>query len=170
MDVRLSFEQRALRDSVAHAVDRAGPKTVADLDDQERAAKLDAAIDAAGWRELRAAADGPGPLASAVEAALVAEELARGLADAPFLGSTLAAELRRRAGAAPATAPEVVLFAPDLSGPATTGDAGPSLASVAVDARNAATALALAPGPGGARAVTVPIGVTAPRTDRAPAR
>ena len=40
--------------------------------------------------------------ASGVEVAIVAEELARGLADAAFLGPTLAAELRRRAGAPPA--------------------------------------------------------------------
>ena len=43
--------------------------------------------------------DGGAPLASGVEAAIVAEELGRGLADAPFLGPTLAAELRRLAGA-----------------------------------------------------------------------
>ena len=42
MDVRLSAEQQALRDSVAHAVDRTGPKAVADLGDHERAARLDA--------------------------------------------------------------------------------------------------------------------------------
>jgi alkylation response protein AidB-like acyl-CoA dehydrogenase len=165
MDVRLSFEQQALRDSVAKAVDRSGPKTVAELDDHERAAKLDVAIMASGWRELRAAADGPDPLASAVETALVAEELARGLADAPFLGPTLAAELRRRAWAESAAAPEVVLFASDLSRPATVHDGDSGLAPVAVDARNAATALALAPSPDGALLVTVPVGVTSRQTD-----
>ena len=36
MDVRLSAEQRALRDSVAQLVDRHGPKSVAELDDVER--------------------------------------------------------------------------------------------------------------------------------------
>ncbi len=41
MDVRLSFEQQALRDSVARPVDRTGSRAVADLDDHERAAKLD---------------------------------------------------------------------------------------------------------------------------------
>ena len=54
-----------------------------------------------GWRELRVAAEGGGPLASGVEAAIVAEELGRGAADASFLGPTLAAELRRLAGAPP---------------------------------------------------------------------
>ena len=98
MDVRLSPEQVALRDAAAQVVERLGPHTVADLDDRERAAKLDAAVAASGWRELRPATDDGSPWASAVEVALVAEELGRGLADAAFVGPTLAAELRRVAG------------------------------------------------------------------------
>lgn len=165
MDVRLSFEQQALRDSVAQAVSRVGPKTVTDLDDHERAAKLDAVIAASGWRELRTAGDGCDPLASAVEAALVAEELARGLADAPFLGATLAAELRRRAGGAPATTPETVLLLPDLSSPAIV-DGGPTaVTAVAVDARGAPAALALESVPEGTRLVTVPLGDPSTRVD-----
>ena len=111
MDVRLSPEQRALRDSAAQVVDRLGTHAVGELDGPERAAKLDAAVAASGWRELRAATDEGrrGPRAS--EVALVAEELGRGLADAAFLGPTLAAELRRLAGAPPATAPETVALA-----------------------------------------------------------
>jgi alkylation response protein AidB-like acyl-CoA dehydrogenase len=126
MDVRLSPEQRALQDSVAQVVGRLGPQAVGQLDDVERRAKLDAAVAAAGWRELRTATDDGSPWASAVEAAIVAEELARGLADAAYLGPTLAAELRRLAGAPPATTAETVVF-----------DA------VAVDAAGAAHALAL---------------------------
>ncbi|HEX5946470.1 MAG TPA: hypothetical protein VFY82_09345, partial [Acidimicrobiales bacterium] len=57
MDVRLSPEQQALRDSAAQVVDRLGPSAVGELDDAERAAKLDAAVDASGWRELRTATD-----------------------------------------------------------------------------------------------------------------
>ena len=112
MDVRLSPEQVALcatprrRWSTASAC-----MAVADLDDRERAMKLDAAVDASGWRELRTATeDGTAPWASAVEVAIVAEELGRGLADAPFLGATMAAELRRLAGAPPATEPETVAW------------------------------------------------------------
>ena len=45
MDVRLSPEQRALRDSAAQVVDRLGPQAVGQLDDDERAAKLDAAVE-----------------------------------------------------------------------------------------------------------------------------
>src|SRR5215472_5181416 len=99
MDVRLSAEQIALRDAAAQLVDRLGPRTVESLDDADRTAKLDAAIAGAEWRELRG-------VASAVEVALVTEELARGLADVAFIGPTLAAELRRVAGAPAATRAE----------------------------------------------------------------
>jgi len=174
MDVRLTAEQQALRDSVARAAARVGPKTVAALDDQQRAAALDAVIDAAGWRELRAAADGETsagspPLASAVEAALVAEELARGLADAPFLGPTLAAELRRRAGAAAGSAAETVLFLDDLSGPAVVhpavGGHPVAPASVGIDARYASAALALLAAPEGVLLASIPLGQPAQRAD-----
>jgi len=179
MDVRLSAEQQALRDSAARAAARLGPSTVADLDDQQRAAALDAVIGSAGWRELRAAADaeasaGSPPLASAVEVALVAEELARGLADAPFLGPTLAAELRRRAGVAAGSVAETVLFLDDLSGPATMdatalpgeADGHPvTPAGVAVDARYAPAALALVATAEGALLASVPLGEPARRGD-----
>ncbi len=125
MDVRLSAEQHALRDSAAQVVDRLGPQAVGQLDDGERAAKLDAAVAAAGWRELRTATDDGAPWTSGVEVGLVAEELARGLADTAFLGPTLAAELRRLAGAPPAPAPETVLFLPDLSRPVHASDPAP---------------------------------------------
>jgi len=95
MDVRYSSEQVALRDAAVQLLSRLAPKTVADLDDAERAAKLDAAVAAAGWRELRVANDDGAPWASAVECAIVAEELGRHLADTPFLGPTLEADLRR---------------------------------------------------------------------------
>lgn len=153
MDVRLSPEQQALRDSAAQVVDRLGPRAVGELDDAERAAKLDAAVDASGWRELRTATDDGSPWASAVEAALVAEELSRGLADAPYLGPTLAAELRRLAGAPPAAAPETVGLAPDLSDLACRPDGTPAGSSVAIDARDAASALVLVPAAGGGHAV-----------------
>jgi alkylation response protein AidB-like acyl-CoA dehydrogenase len=143
MDVRLSPEQVALRDSAAQAVDRLGVKGVAALDDAERAAKLDAAIAAAGWRELRTATDAGDPWASAVEVAVVAEELGRGLADAAFLGPTLAADLRRRAGAPPASAPETVVLIADLSAPARATVGTLPERALAVDARGAGTALVL---------------------------
>ena len=116
MDVRLSAEQRALRDSVAQVVDRLGPGTVGELDDAERTAKLDAAVAAAGLaraahRRRRRRARGR----RASRWRSCAEELARGLADAPFLGPTLAAELRRLAGAPAASEPETVALSADLT-------------------------------------------------------
>jgi Acyl-CoA dehydrogenase, C-terminal domain len=145
MDVRLSAEQSALRDAAAQVVDRLGPSTVAGLDDTERRAKLDAAVTASGWRELRTPVAGVAPLASAVEVAIVAEELGRGLADAAYLGPTLAVELRRRAGAPDAAAPETVALRHDLSAPTCAVDGALPTGAVAIDARGATSALVLMP-------------------------
>jgi alkylation response protein AidB-like acyl-CoA dehydrogenase len=144
MDVRLSAEQQALRDSVAQVVERLGARAVGQLDDVERVAKLDAAVAASGWRELRASDDGRVPLASGVEVAIVAEELGRGLVDAPYLGPTLAAELRRIVGA-PSSTPgaETVVLTAGLGGLARVVDGALPAGSVAIDARGADTALAL---------------------------
>jgi len=139
VDVRLSPEHIALRDSVAQAVDRLGPHAVPDLYDEERQAKLDAAVVASGWRELRTANEGGEPWASAVEVALVAEELGRGLADTAFLGPTLGADLRRLAGAPSAAGRETVVLATDLSGP----PAPDTPSGVALDAAGATSALVL---------------------------
>jgi alkylation response protein AidB-like acyl-CoA dehydrogenase len=150
MDVRLSPEQRALRDSAAQVVERWGPHAVGQLDDTERRAKLDAAVAAAGWRELRAAAAEDGaPWASGVEVGIVAEELGRGLADVAFLGPTLAAELRRLAGAPPAPAPETVALVSDLSALAATVDGALPPRTVALDAQGSSSALVLVPAAGG---------------------
>jgi Acyl-CoA dehydrogenase, C-terminal domain len=149
VDVRLSPEQVALRDAAAQAADRLGPATVAQLDDAERTAKLDAAIAAAGWRELRTASDDGSPWASGVEVAVIAEELGRGLTDTAFLGPTLAADLRRRTGAPSANAGETVALTADLSKLAiASSDSAPPDAA-AVDARGAASALLLLPIDGG---------------------
>lgn len=153
MDVRLSPEQKALRDSTAQIVDRLGPKAVGQLDDSERADKLEAAVAATGWRELRAD-DGGSPLAGGAEVALVAEELARGLADAAFVGPTLAAELRRLAGLAATDEPETVLLAPGL-GELAQVVPGATPDGVAVDAAGARSALAIAPTPDGQRVASV---------------
>jgi hypothetical protein len=141
MDVRLSPEQVALRDAAAQVVDRLGVHGVAELDDGERAAKLDAAVAASGWRELRSATDDGAPWASAVEVALVAEELGRGLADAAFVGSTLAAELRRRAGAPGAGGSETVVLRADLEELATDEGGRVPPGAVALDAGTAESAL-----------------------------
>jgi hypothetical protein len=169
MDVRLSAEQEALADSVAQVVDRLGPGTVRGLDDAERVAKLDAAVGSSGWRELREPGDGAAPLASGVEAAIVAEELARGLADTAFIGPTLAAELRRLGGAPPSVAAETVACTARLDSAAIVGTPGPpdptTPPPVAVDARGAAGALVLlADGPA-YRLASVPLGPVAVGTD-----
>jgi alkylation response protein AidB-like acyl-CoA dehydrogenase len=153
MDVRLSPEQRALRDSAAQVADRLGPHAVGELDGSERPAKLDAAVAASGWRELRAATDQGTPWASGVEVVLVAEELGRGLADAAFLGPTLAAELRRLAGAPPAPSPETVALAGGLTAVA----CGTTEGAVAVDTQGATSCLLLAPAPGGHTLVQAPL-------------
>lgn len=149
MDVRFSAEQEALREAAAQMVDRLGPRTVRDLDDAERTAKLESAVDGSGWRELRVATEGRSPLASGVEAAVVAEEMGRGLADVSFLGPTLAADLRRLAGAPPADVPETVAMVADLSAPAAGAGVVDAGRAVAVDARYASTVLYLVAAPGG---------------------
>lgn len=94
MDARLTTEQQDLRNAAARLADDLGPGSVSGLADTERVARLEKAVAAAGWRNLRS--DG----ASAVEVALVAEEFGRGLVDVAFLGPVLADDLRRGAGLA----------------------------------------------------------------------
>ena len=161
MDVRLSPVQRALRDAAAQVVDRLGPTSVGDLADGERRAKLDAAVASSGWRELRSADDDGTPYASAVEAALVAEELGRGLVDASFVGPVLAGELRRVTGAPAALEAETVLLTPDLSCPATVEAGRLAGAAVAVDAAASRSALVLIRGAGGTSLGSVDVGLTA---------
>ncbi len=165
MDVRLSAEQQALRDAAEQMVDRLGPHTVAGLSDSGRSTSFDAAVAAAGWRELRVPVDGKAPLASGVEVAVVAEQLGRGPADVPFLGPTLAAELRRLAGAPAAGAAEVVAFTASLSGPAVAAGGRIPLGTVAVDAGGATSALLLVPEGTGHCLAEVPVGAVELGTD-----
>jgi alkylation response protein AidB-like acyl-CoA dehydrogenase len=155
VDVRLSPEQVALRDSAAQVADRLGPSTVAQLDDAERAGKLEAAVVAAGWRELRTPSEDGKPWASAVEVVVVAEELGRGLADAAFLGPTLAADLRRRVGAPQANGNETVALGRDLTRLAEADD---GVDATAIDAKGAGSALLLFDGSGDRRLGVVPLG------------
>ena len=148
MDVRLSPEQQALRDSAARLVDQCGPHAVRALGDPERAAKLDAAVTDSGWRELRTATDGAAPPASGVEAAIVAEELGRGLADVSFFGPTMASELRRMAGAPPSTEVETVALTADLQSIAS-AEEGEASAIVAIDAQGSRRSILLVPRPKG---------------------
>ena len=94
MDARLTPEQQQLREAATQLAGDLGARSVLDLSDLDRIARLEKAVEATGWRQLRS--DG----ASGVEVAAVAEEFARGLVDVPFLGPTLADDLMRRVGAA----------------------------------------------------------------------
>jgi hypothetical protein len=89
MDARLTPEQLALRAAAGRLADDLGPGSVHDLDDADRLARLEKAVDSTGWRALRS--DG----ASAVEVAVVVEEFGRRLVDVPFLGPVLVDDLRR---------------------------------------------------------------------------
>jgi hypothetical protein len=108
MDVRLTAEQRQLREAAAELADDLGPGSVADLDDATRVARLEKAINGTGFRTLRP--DG----ASGVEVAIVAEEFGRGLVDVPFVGPVLADDLARRIGRQPMAAPKILSV--DLTG------------------------------------------------------
>ncbi|MCA2207816.1 acyl-CoA dehydrogenase family protein [Nocardia rosealba] len=88
MDVRLTSEQRQLRDAAADLAADLGPGTVHDLADEARVERLDKAVARTGWRALRS--DG----ASGVEVAIVAEEFGRGLVDVAFLGPVLVDDIR----------------------------------------------------------------------------
>jgi hypothetical protein len=130
VDARLSVEQASLREAAGKLADDLGPHSVLDLSDTERTARLEHAITGSGWRVLRS--DG----ASGVEIALVAEELARGLVDVPFLGPVLADALR------PAEPGVTLAVGADLD------------TATAIDARGASRALAL----DGTRLLVAPVG------------
>ena len=124
MDARDTPEQAELRRTARQLARQLGPRTVADLDDGARRQRLAGAVRDAGWLELRHDAGDGAPLASGVEAAIIADALGEAVADVAFAGPVLAADLARRAGASPSDG-AVVGLTPDLidaavvSGPAT---------------------------------------------------
>jgi len=123
MDTRDTPEQSELRRTARRLAGELGPRSVADLDDEKRRERLAEAVRDAGWLELRSDAGGGEPLAGGVEAAIIAAALAEALADVPFAGPVLAADLARRAGGGGDGA-FVVGFSADLRGVAVVaGDA-----------------------------------------------
>src|SRR5262245_39052508 len=124
MDTRDTPEQAELRRTARRLARELGPRTVADLTDRERSERLAEAVRSAGWLELRQGTGDGDPLASGVEAAIIADALGEAVADVPFAGPMLAADLARRAGVR-ASDGAVIAFSPDLidaavvSGPAT---------------------------------------------------
>jgi len=117
MDVRDTPEQAELRRTARRLARELGPHSVIELDDRARHDRLAAAVREAGWLELRHDGGDGSPLASGVEAAIIAEAMGEAVADVPFSGAILAADLARRAGVR-ARDGAVVGFAPDLLGPA----------------------------------------------------
>jgi hypothetical protein len=152
MDVRLTNEQRQLRDAAAKLADDLGPGSVSELSDEGRIARLEKAVDATGWRSLRS--DG----ASGVEVAIVAEEFGRGLVDVPFLGPVLADDLRRRVDVGSATlGGDVAAATLGVEGAAATL----GVEGRAIDARGFARALTLC----GATVSAVGVGARRPSAD-----
>jgi alkylation response protein AidB-like acyl-CoA dehydrogenase len=133
MDTRDTPEQAELRRTARRLARELGPRTVADLDDRGRSDRLAAAVRDAGWRELRDDAGSGHPLASGVEATIVADALGEAVADVPLIGSILAADLARRAGVRPVPG-AVVAFSADLLAPAEAAGSKTSTPIVAVDA------------------------------------
>jgi alkylation response protein AidB-like acyl-CoA dehydrogenase len=158
MDTRDTPEQAELRRTARQLTRQLGPRTVADLDDAKRARRLAEAVREAGWLELRHDGGEGAPLASGVEAAIIADALGEAVADVSFAGPVLGSELARRAGARPIEG-AVVAFSPDLldvavvSGPAT----ATPLYVVDCAARGAASAYVLAPDGGGYRLALVEV-------------
>ncbi len=103
-----------------------------------------------------------GPLATGVAVAIVAEELARGMADVAFLGPTLATDLRRCVGERAPRAAETVALAPDLSQIACVVDPSDPPTLVAIDAARCTSALTLVR-EGDGQVVTT-VGLTPPST------
>lgn len=124
MDIRDTAEQAELRRTARRLARELGPPNVMALADRRRRARLAQAVREAGWLELRHDTGDGEPVASGVEAAIIADALGEAVADVPFAGPLLAADLARRAGVRP-MAGAVVAFSPDLvhaaavSGPVT---------------------------------------------------
>ena len=98
MDVTLTEEQDMLREVAAGVASEIGPSTPHDLDVLADDAGWTLLADA-GLLGLRVPADRGGGGASAVEAMIVAEALARRLCPVPYLGTALALDILVAAGA-----------------------------------------------------------------------
>jgi alkylation response protein AidB-like acyl-CoA dehydrogenase len=146
MDTRDTAEQAELRRTARRLARELGPRTVADLDDRKRSARLAEAVRDAGWLELRQDSGDGDPLATGVEAAIIAEALGEAVADVPFTGPILAADLARRAGVRRIDG-AVIAFSPDLSDAAVVSGPATDTPILAVDhaARGPVAAYVLVP-------------------------
>jgi alkylation response protein AidB-like acyl-CoA dehydrogenase len=132
MDIRDTPEQAELRRTARRLSHELGPRIVADLDDRKRSERLAAAVRTAGWLDLRQDAGDGDPLASGVEAAIIADAMGEAVADVPFAGPILAADLARRAGVRPIDG-AVVAFSPDLVDAAVVSGSATETPIIAVD-------------------------------------
>lgn len=132
MDIRDTPEQAELRRTARRLARELGPRIVTDLDDRPRNERLVAAVRQAGWLALRQGGDGFDPIASGVEAAIIADALGGTVADVAFTGPTLAADLARRAGMRPVDG-AVVAFSSDLLDAAVVPGAATTTPILAVD-------------------------------------
>ncbi len=166
MDTRPTPEQAELQRTARQLARELGCRGVAELDDEKRSARLAEAVRDAGWLELREDAGEGAPLASGVEAALIAEALAESVADVPFAGPVLAADLARRAGVQPVEG-AVAAFSADLVDAAVTSGGATSATLHAVDApaRGPVTAYVLVPEDDGYRLATVEVASAAGSAD-----
>lgn len=156
MDTRYTPEQAELHRTARRLASELGPRTVVDLDDDKRMQRLAQAVRDAGWLELRQDGGDGSPLASGVEAAIIADALGEAVADVPFAGSVLAADLTRRAGVAPIDG-AVAAFSADLVDAAVVSGPATEASIHAVDCAGAGTlkAYVLAPEGDGFRLATV---------------
>jgi alkylation response protein AidB-like acyl-CoA dehydrogenase len=166
MDTRDTPEQAELRRTVRRLARELGPRTVADLEDGKRRERLAHVVRDAGWLELREDGGEGRPLASGVEAAIIADALGQGIADVPFAGPVLAADLARRAGATPIGG-AVVAFSPDLADAAVVQESTPKAPLYAVDcaAQGPAAAYVLVPEGDGYRLAHAPVEGTSDGAD-----
>ncbi len=132
MDTRDTPEQAELRRTARRMARELGPRSVADLDDEKRRKRLAEAVRDAGWLALREDVGDGAPLASGVEAAIIAEALGEAVADVPFAGPVLSADLARRVGARSVEG-AVVAFSRDLVDAAVASGAATDTMLYAVD-------------------------------------
>jgi len=146
MDTRDTPEQAELRRTARRLAHELGPRTVADLEDHKRSERLAQAVRSAGWLELRHGTSDGDPLASGVEAAIITDALGEAIADVPFAGPILAADLARRVGVRPSDG-AVIAFSADLIDPAVVSGPATDQPLLAVDhaARGPVAAYVLVP-------------------------
>jgi alkylation response protein AidB-like acyl-CoA dehydrogenase len=164
VDTRYSTEQLELQRSAAAVVADLGPRTVDDLGDDSRRARLADAARRSGWFELRGPGEGDGPLASGVEVAVVARELGRAAADTPFLGPVVAVDLARQAGLELEDARASAVLDRSLLDFATVPASG-AVEGVAVDCAGSERGLVLGRSDAGAAVLEIALPVPAPATD-----